>query len=121
MDRKNVSYSLPVAYLARALNHFTARTVIDKRYWIHIPAWYKARRWLVEALNRSGLFGRRARIETLLGEPVLAWIRQRFWESNRRLAALVAWDPGAFGYPMQPPSRPVERPRRPKWLRWTTK
>lgn len=120
-DRQNASYSLPVARLARVLNHFTARTVSDKRYWFHIPAWYKVRRRLIESANRSGLFGRRAPIEALLGEPALAWIRQRYWESNRRLAGFVSWDPAAYGYPMQPPSEPVERPMRAKWLRWTTK
>ena len=58
---------------------------------------------------------------TMLGARTVAWIRQRFWESNRRLAKLVPWDPAAFGYPMDAPSQPVERPRRSKWLRWTVK
>jgi hypothetical protein len=121
MERQNVSYSLAVAHIARALNRFTARTVNDKRYWFNVPGWYKRRRRLVEFANRSGLFGRRAPAEALLGEHVLAWIRQRYWESNRRLAALVTWDPAALGYPMQPPPAPVPRPARPRWLRWTTK
>lgn len=120
-DRQNVSYSLPVALVARALNRFTARTVNDKRYWINVPAWYKMRRRLIEAANRSGLFGRRASVEGLLGETTLAWIRQRYAASNRRLAQLVPWDPAAFGYPMLDPNEPVDRPRRASWLRWTTK
>ena len=121
LAKQNASYSRPVASLARALNRFTNRTVNDKRHWLHVPRWYSARRWLIERLNASGLFGTRATPEDLLGAQAVAWIRQRYWESNRRLAALVPWDPAALGYPMDPPPAPVERPRRAAWLRWTVK
>ncbi len=119
--KQNASYSRAVAMLARALNRFTDRTVADKRHWLHVPRGYSVRRLLIESLNKTGLFGQRAAPEVLLGERAVAWIRQRYWESNRRLAKLVPWDPAAFGYPMDAPAHPVERPRRPKWLRWTVK
>jgi hypothetical protein len=119
LKKQNPSYSRPIARLVRLLNHFTDRTVQDKRYWLHIPGWYAGRRVLAESLNRSGWFGKRAAPEALLGERTISWIRQRFWESNRQLAELVPWDLEAFGYPIDPPPRPVERPQRPKWLRWT--
>jgi hypothetical protein len=119
LRKQNPSYSLPITRLLRVLNRFTDRTVIDKRYWLHVPGWYATRRLLAESLNRSGWFGKRADPDSLLGERTTAWIRQRFWESNRRLAALVPWDLAAFGYPIDPPAEPVARPRRPSWLRWT--
>jgi hypothetical protein len=121
MGKQNVSYSRPVARLARALNHFTNRTVNDKHHWLHVPRWYSLRRRAIEGLNRTGVFGERATPEELLGAQTIAWIRQRFWESNRRLARLVAWDPAKLGYPMDPPATPVERPQRAAWLRWTVK
>ena len=88
--KQNASYSRAVAMLARALNRFTDRTVADKRHWLHVPRWYSVRRLLVESLNKTGLFGQRAAPEVLLGDGTVAWIRQRFWESNRALAKLVA-------------------------------
>jgi hypothetical protein len=121
LAKRNASYSRAIAWLARVLNRFTARTVSDKRHWVHVPFWYSLRRRLIEGLNASGLLGARARPEDLLGAQTIAWIGQRFAESNRRLAALVSWDLGAFGYPLDPPPQAVDRPRRPAWLRWTTK
>jgi hypothetical protein len=121
MSKQNASYSRAVNTLARALNLFTRRTVNDKRHWLHVPYWYSVRRRLIEALNRTGLFGARAAPADLLGEPTVAWIRQRYWESNRRLAALVQLDLASLGYPLDPPAAPVERPKRAAWLRWTTK
>ncbi len=121
MAKQNASYSRPIARLARALNRFTDRTVNDKRHWIHIPRWYSLRRHAIEGLNRLGLFGKRAAPAELLGAQTIAWIGQRFWESNRRLAEQVPWDLAAFGYPLDPPPAPIDRPRRAKWLRWTVK
>ena len=120
MNKQNASYSRAINALARGLNRFTARTVNDKRYWLHLPYWYTLRRALLEGLNRTGLFGGRAAPEDLLGAQTVAWIRQRYWESNRRLAVLAPLDLAALGYPLDPPRAPVERPRRPNWLRWTT-
>jgi hypothetical protein len=119
--KHNASYSRAIARFARVLSRFTARTVNDKRYWLHVPYWYSLRKRLIEAADATGALGARATPDQLLGAPVIAWIRQRYWESNRRLAALVPWDPAAFGYPLDPPAHPVDRPHRPPWLRWTTK
>jgi hypothetical protein len=119
--KENASYSRAVNGFARVLNHFTRRTVNDKRTWVHLPHWYSLRRRFVEAANATGLFGSRAAPEDLLGAQTVAWIRQRYWESNRRLAQLVRFDLAELGYPLDPPLVPVERPQRPAWLRWTTK
>jgi len=121
LGKRNASYSSAIARLARGLNRFTARTVNDKRYWLHVPFWYSLRKKVIEAVDATGLLGARAAPEQLLGAQTVAWIRQRYWESNRRLAALVSWDPAALGYPLEPPAQPVDRPRRASWLRWTTK
>jgi hypothetical protein len=117
LAKRNPSYSPSLLALMRVLNRFTARTVQDKRYWVHLPRWYSLRRRLIEPLNRSGLLGARATVESVLGEPAVAWIRQRFGESNRRLAALVPFDLEALGYPFDPPAEPAERPRRAAWRR----
>jgi hypothetical protein len=119
MAKRNASYSPAVLALTRALNRFTARTVNDKRHWVHVPHWYGLRRRIVELLSRSGALGTRASPEHVLGAQALAWIRQRYWESNRRLAQLVTWSPEEFGYPMDAPDELVERPRRAAWRRWT--
>lgn len=121
MSKQNVSYSRAINSFTRALNRFTRRTVNDKRYWLHVPFWYSVRRKLVEAANATGLFGSRASPEDLLGSDAVAWIRQRYVESNRRLAPLVRFDLAALGYPLEPPAAPIERPKRAAWLRWTTK
>jgi hypothetical protein len=121
LGKQNPSYSGPILWVARALNRFTARTVNDKRYWLHIPRWYSLRRHLIEGLNRSGWLGSRADPNDLLGPETVAWIRQRYWESNRQLAKLVPWDPAAFDYPMDPPALPVPRPRLARWRRWLAK
>lgn len=119
--KRNPSYSPFAVALMRRLNRFTARTVQDKRHWIHLPHWYSVRRRMIEPLNRSGLLGERASAENVLGGPTIAWIRQRYWESNRRLARLVSFDPGALGYPVDPPLEPVDRPRRARWQRFLVK
>ena len=121
MARQNVSYGRAILCLTRILNRFTARSVNDKRYWIHIPYWYGLRKIVVEPLNRCGILGRYTTPDKILGEQTTAWIRQRYWQSNRRLATLVAWDPAEFGYPMDPPAAPVDRPRRATWLSWTAR
>jgi hypothetical protein len=118
MDKRNPSYSPAVLALTRVLNRFTARTVNEKRYWVHVPQWYSVRRRIVELLNRGST---RASPEDVLGAQALAWIRQRYWESNRRLEQLVRWSPAELGYPMDPPDEHVERPQRAAWLRWMAK
>jgi hypothetical protein len=121
LAKRNASYSPAIARLARGLNRFTSRAVGDKRHWLHVPYWYALRKKAIERLQATGALGARATPEQLLGEQAAAWIRQRYCESNRRLAALVPWDPAAYGYPLDAPVQPVDRPRRPAWLRWTTK
>lgn len=111
----NASYRRGLLPLARFLNLFTQRSVADKRVLIHIPYWYPVRKYLLKRLNSMPLFGGRPSPDTLLGPDVAAWLRGRFAESNRRLAARLGIDLEALGYVLD--ARQVERPRRPAWLR----
>ena len=121
LAKRNPSYSPALLALMRGLNRFTARSVNDKRHWVHLPRWYSLRRRAVEPLNRSGLFGRRASPERVLGEHAVRWIEQRYAEPNRRLSKLVDFDLASFGYPLDAPTTPVDRPRRARWLRFLVK
>ena len=112
------SYGLPLTWIARFLNLFSARSVMDKRHILHIPGWYPLRRLLLEALNRTRLFGRPPSPERLFGRPLLAWLEAHYAEDNRRLAADrrgLALD--RCGYPLDRLDA-GERPRPAEWRRW---
>jgi len=95
--RRNVSYRLWVMPLARLLNLFTRRTVLDKHYLVHIPYWYTARRWMLETVNRLPVGGSPSP-ERLLGAANTAYIRERYAESNRRLVEELDLPLARFGY-----------------------
>jgi hypothetical protein len=84
-DRANPSWSGRLLPLARFLNHFTARTVEDKRYRIHIPGLY-----LVRAASLAGLsrIFRDSSPRLLLSPALERWIERRFAASNARLRTL---------------------------------
>lgn len=114
----NASYRWGLIPLVRVANLFTSRSVIPKRTLLHLPYWYPARKWLLEQLNRSSLFGRRPSCEGLLGRAIIRWIEQCHWAGNRRLAARMGVDLGALGYAVDPPADPVARPARSPALAW---
>jgi hypothetical protein len=111
MEKRNPSYSLAVSQLARFLNRFTAHSMLEKRHWVHVPGWYEIRKRLLEALSASRALGPRASAERLLGAETVAWIRSRYWQSNRRLAAWVKADLRALGYALDEPKQEPPRPR----------
>jgi hypothetical protein len=84
-DRPNVSWGGRLLPLARFLNHFTARTVEDKKYVLNIPGFYPLRAGVLILLSR--IFRERGR-EDVLGSGLRRWIERRFAASNRRLRAL---------------------------------
>jgi len=98
--RQNQSYGAVLVPLARFLNLFTYRTVGDKRVLFHIPFWYSARRFVLERLNATGLFGAPPGPEKLLGKDVVRWIERRFAESNHRLLTLRQQPLEELGYPL---------------------
>lgn len=97
--RRNVSYHLWLMPIARFLNLFTRRTVLDKHYLVHLPYWYSARRWLLETLNRLPL-GSSPPAARLLGAENMDYIRERYRDTNRRLAEEFDLPLAHHGYPL---------------------
>ena len=118
-NRQNQSYGALLVPLARLLNLFTYRTVGDKRTLLHIPYWYTVRRFILESLNATGLFGRPPRAERLLGKTVTGWIKARFAASNRRLLALRPDLPLAeLGWPLEDGGSLPPPPARKAGMAW---
>jgi len=116
--RLNAGYGAGLIPLLRFANLFTCRSVIDKMTLLHIPYWYTVRKALFKELNRSGLFGKPPSPERLLGRETIAWIGQRFWQSNRWLEDRMGIALGPLGYAIDPPPVPIQKPARALPLRW---
>lgn len=97
--RRNVSYRHWLIPVARLLNLFTRRTVLDKHYLVHVPYWYSARRWILETLNRLPVGGAPAP-GRLLGQENMAYIHERYRDSNRQLAAEFDLALDRYRYPL---------------------
>jgi hypothetical protein len=110
---RNGSYGRGRVAVGRLLNRFTARSAADKRVWLHLPFAYAGRRWLLERLP-----GRSPTPNELLGADTVAWIADRYADSNARLAAEFGLDLAAYGYPLASAAQPVPRPRVGRWRRW---
>lgn len=98
-SRRNSSYRAALLPLARFLGRFSALDVYPKHYWIHVPGMYWLQRGLLESLhrglpNRHGSDPRR-----IFGRALVERLRQRYAESNRRLAAEFRLPLEAYGYP----------------------
>lgn len=98
--RVNQSYGAALIPFARFLNLFTARTVLDKRTLLNIPYWYTVRRFILEQLNATGLFGKAPKPERLLGKDICRQIADHYTESNRRLSTLRDLPLAELGYPL---------------------
>lgn len=113
---RNESYGRGTMTAARLLNRFTARSVTDKRTWLHLPFAYAGRRWLLEWAGR--LPGRSPTPADVLGAGTVAWIADRYAASNARLAAEFGLDLAAHDYPLTPSAEPAPRPEAGRWRRW---
>lgn len=100
MSPRNASYSLAIVRLARILNLFTARTVMDKTTLIHLPYWYALRRVLLEALNHARPGRASPSPSALLGDSIAAYIAGRYPESNRELVRERGLNLARHGYPL---------------------
>lgn len=118
--RVNGGYRRALMPLARAANLFTERAVPGKTTLVHLPYWYVVRKALFAQLNRSPLFGRTPKADTLLDQQTRDWIAQRFATSNRWLEQRIGEPLAALGYPLDPPPQPVDRPGRRLPLGWTS-
>lgn len=117
MEPRLPTYGVALTHVARFLNLFTARSVLDKDPILHIPGWYRVRRYLLEGLNRARLFGSKPSSARLLGEATVTWLNGYFAEDNRRLAerGLPVAD---FGYPLTSAEAALDRPRARRWRKW---
>lgn len=118
-ERVNSAYRVVLLPLLRLANLFTARSLLYKRWLVHIPYWYAARKWLFRQLNRSPLFGPAPRPAAGLDGELRRWVAARFSRSNRWLEQRMACDLRSLGYPLDPPQGPVDSPAAPRWLTWT--
>jgi len=111
----NPSFRRGLLPLARGMNRFTRRSVIDKSTIAHIPYWYQVRKKLLKWANRRSLFGRTPTAEQLLGTRTHRWIQQRFRESNLALEGRIGVDLHALGY-FDDGATEVRRPERSRLL-----
>lgn len=97
--RRNVSYRSWLLPVARLLNLFTRRTVLDKHYLVHIPYWYTVRRWLLEKLNTLPV-GDAPSPARLLGPENIDYIHERYRDTNRLLADEFDLPLKRYDYPL---------------------
>lgn len=89
--KRNPSLSLPLLWLARAMNLFTRRAVADKSWLVHIPGWYGLSRRLLRRASGSGRFGRPLATHDLLDDALAMRLRSHFGAGERLLAARLQW------------------------------
>lgn len=117
-SRVNGGYRRALLPIARWMNHFTERSVVDKRTIVHIPYWYTVRKALLARLNRLPVFGEIPSPETLIGRETTRWIEQHFVESNRRLERRIGIDLSRFGHGAASGEAVVAKPVRSPLLKW---
>lgn len=119
--RVNTSYQRGLIPIARALNLFSGRSVANKRTILHLPYWYRTRKFILERLNAIPIFGRAPTAPELIDHTTVTWIRHRFAASNRWLAERMNRDLAELGYWLTPLKEPAPAPTRSRLLRWTRK
>jgi len=97
-DTVNPSYPAWLLQVARRLNRLTARDVVDKRYWLHIPCWYRASRGLMEATARL-MPARGTSPGRVLGARNLARLQSYYAEANRELMEELELPLDRYHYP----------------------
>jgi len=111
------SYGLPLTRLARFLNLFTARSVLDKHHVVHVPGWYALRRRILETLNRTRLLGAPPSPERLFGVDTVRWLEDFYAGDNRRVAEARGLPLETHGYPVRVAGG-HPRPHAPRWRKW---
>ncbi len=86
--------------------NITYRAVLDKRYVVHIPGWYRLQRKALTRLNDAGWFGDAPSPERILGQDVVRWLEHRFAQPNRELAGLTGLPLTEFGWVLEAPEAP---------------
>lgn len=114
MQPRLSGYGAPLALIARGMNLFTHRSVLDKRYILSVPGWYEARRKVLEGLNRTGLFGKPPTLSRLIGDSAARDLDDRFARDNATVAARLNLPLREMGYPMplapgpESPGHPIQ-------------
>ncbi|MFB4205482.1 hypothetical protein KBTX_03381 [wastewater metagenome] len=103
-DRVNIGYRRGTLALARLINHFTYRDVVDKRVWLNVPFTYRKGRILLKHLNRLPVLGRQQRPGDLLGRDNMEFIQAYYAHVNAQLEAELGIRLAEFGYPLPTPS-----------------
>lgn len=100
VDSKNKSPSPVELALLRKLNLFTARSVLDKRYWFAAKGWYRRRFPVMRALRRVPV-SRRCEQAVTLSPALRARIADYFRHSNSAIAARYDLPLALYGYPLE--------------------
>jgi hypothetical protein len=85
-EKVNISYKPIVLPIARFLNRFTYRNVVDKRYVANIPVVIRTCAKLLKSLNKLDWLRSTSSLSELLGEENTQFILERYRASNQRLA-----------------------------------
>jgi hypothetical protein len=97
-QRQNISYQRSTLALARLINHFTWRDVVDKRCWLHVPGIFQySHKWL-RSLNKRLPLGGALTPEQVLGSNIIQEIDQLFCSDNQWLMQHLNLPLQKYGY-----------------------
>lgn len=83
--RVNPGYRNGVMFLARIVNRFTKRKMLNKHYFVHIPFWFLYSKKFLLWLNKFPLTGTYPKPEKILKVKNLNYIREYYKSSNMKL------------------------------------
>ncbi|MBN8443592.1 MAG: hypothetical protein J0M28_18100 [Thauera sp.] len=99
--RLNVSNKKFSLWVARMMNRFAYRNVIDKHYFLNVPGMYRLRgRVVAPLLDRIAFFSGPARPRDILGPDIVRHIEDYYRASNRLLAEQLDLPLAQHGYPV---------------------
>jgi hypothetical protein len=87
---RNTRYSRTILKLNRCSNIFTRNGSINKYYLIHLPGFHSASKKCWNIIYRSGIFGKSASTEAILGIDNFQRIESYYVESNHKLSDYVS-------------------------------
>jgi hypothetical protein len=97
-QKRNLTYKRSIIYLARFLNAFTKKDVLNKYYIINIPRMDRYNFYLLNMVNRWLPFDRAFTPKELLSEKIIKDIHEYYKGSNEKLSQLLGVDLKKYGY-----------------------
>ncbi|MFO8033142.1 MAG: hypothetical protein R6U22_11420 [Desulfohalobiaceae bacterium] len=82
-EHQNISYQRYALALARFINHFTWRDVVDKRYWFPVPGLYMYSHKWIQSTNKRLPLGGYLNYESLFNSGLIKKINQIYRDDNR--------------------------------------